>query len=267
MAQAIWLFVTALGLPFADRFLVRDSDPVLAYWVTGFLMLVGAFCALAMREPPAAGRASTREITVGAARDVVRIPGIARVIIYSVGVFILLRAAVVLFYNPSMEASGVPVHFYGTILAVVNVTGAIAAFWAHRLLARLGEGPLLWAMPVSMVIMFALLAMVRIPLAAALFCIQGAVFGAYPLVVRSILNRHVPSASRRATILSIESMACRIAFGLVVAFGAQALGGLGLAGAIAVTTAAGCLPFALLPLLRKADRSAAAAGPRAAAGP
>jgi MFS family permease len=260
-AQAIWLLVTAAGLPLADRFLVRNEDPVLAYWLTGFLMLLGGLCALAMREPPVARRASTREITVGATRDVVRIPGIARVILYSVGVFVLLRAAVVIFYNPSMKASGVPVHFYGTILAAVNVTGAVAAVGAHRLLARIGEGPLLWAMPLSMVIMFALLALVRIPLAAALFCIQGAVYGAYPLVVRSILNRHVPSASRRATILSIESMVCRIAFGLVAALSARALGGLGLAGAIAVTTAAGCLPFAFLPLLRRGVRPATAAGP------
>jgi hypothetical protein len=122
-------------------------------------------------------------------------------------------------------------------------------------------------MPVSMVVMFALLSLVRIPLAAALFCIQGAVFGAYPLVVRSVLNRHVPSASRRATILSIESMACRIVFGLVAAFSARALGGLGLAGAIAVTTAAGCLPFALLPLLKRGGPPGGGSEPSSGSGP
>ena len=63
-----------------------DRDPVLAYWVTGGIMLLGAGAAFAMREPPRR-RATMREITVGALSDAARVPGIARVILYSIGVF------------------------------------------------------------------------------------------------------------------------------------------------------------------------------------
>ena len=69
----------------------------------------------------------TREITVGAWRDVIKIPGIARLIVYSIGVFALLRATIVNFFHPALAGAGVPVHFYGTVLAVVNVVGALAA--------------------------------------------------------------------------------------------------------------------------------------------
>ena len=246
-AQSSWLLLTAIGLPLADRYLVVDRDPVLAYWVTGGIMLLGAGAAFAMREPPRR-RATMREITVGALSDAARVPGIARVILYSIGVFALLRASVVMLFHPALEAQGVAVDDYGKVLAVVNVAGALAAWRAHRWLDR-GERGFLVAMPVSMLGMFLLLATVRAPGASFLFCVQGAVFGVYPLVIRSILNRLVPSADRRATVLSLESLACRIAFAPLALFTGWATGALGFAAAMAGTALLACVPFALLPLL------------------
>ncbi|MHC4493737.1 MAG: MFS transporter, partial [Planctomycetota bacterium] len=198
-SQASWLLVTALGLPLADRFLVVDGDPVLAYWVTGGLIAAGGLSALRLVEPPVRRRLSTREITIGAWRDVVKIPGIARLIVYSIGVFALLRASIVNFFHPALADAGVPVHFYGTVLAVVNVVGAVAAWRAHGWLKRFGERTAMVAMPVSLLYMFWLLTQLKLPPAALLFCIQGVAFGAYPVLVRSILNRLVPRAERRAT--------------------------------------------------------------------
>ena len=60
-------------------------------------------------------------------------------------------------------------------------------------------------MPVALVMMYAP-ALASQP-AAALFQVQGAVFGAYPVAMRSLLNRLVPTPERRATVLSVESMA------------------------------------------------------------
>ncbi len=250
--QMSWLVVTAVALPLTDRFLLRGDNPVLAYWVTGSLSFAGAACALAMVEPLRERRLSTREITLGAMRDVVRIPGVLRLICYSVGVFILLRLAIVNFFNPALETAGVPVNFYGTVLAVVNVVGAIAAWKAYPLMARYGERAFLVAMPVGLMAMYALLLAARTPAAAALFCIQGAVFGAYPLVVRTMLNRLMASGARRATTLSIESMACRIIFGMVTVFAGWALGHWGHSVAIGVTALLGCAPFLLVPLFRRA---------------
>ncbi len=255
--QAAWLVVTAVGLPLTDEFLVRGDDPVLAYWATGTLSLVGVVCAALMTEPPRGRRQTLREITLGAAADVVRLPGVLRIIAYSVGLFLLLRAAIVSFYNPVLEASGIPVDDFGLVLAVINIVGAASVLFLPRLQTRFGERGILIAMPAALVVMFAFLIPIRTPPAAVLFVIQGAVFGAYPVVVRTLLNRRVPGGERRATILSLESMTCRIGFAGVAIFAAWSLGALGLGASIALTTALCCLPFLLIPLLaseRGADR-------------
>ena len=225
---------------------MKAGDPVLAYWFTGALSVAGIVAALAMTEPPVGKRLSAKDITVGALREVAQRAPVRRIILYSVGVFILLRAAIVLFFNPVLSASGVPVNRFGTVLAAVNVAGVLTAVTAHRLLARFGERAALVAMPVALLVMFALLAVVRAPAVAALFCIQGAVFGAYPLIVRPILNRHVSSPARRATTLSLESMACRVAFGLVVAGAGFSMDLWTLEITLAATAVLACLPFLAL---------------------
>lgn len=254
-AQTIWLLVTALGFPLTDLFLVRTNggvqDPVLAYWFTGALSMVGLACALGMQEPPMKRRLSTREITVGALRDVVHIPGMLRLIAYSVGVFVLLRAAVVSFFNPVLTANEIPVDNFGLVLAATNVVGAGTVYLMPRLMKRYGERVFMAAMPVSLVVMFALLMVVRAQAAAALFCIQGAMFGVYPLLMRTLLNRLVPSPERRATILSIESMLCRVAFALVVVWSGWALDVWGLNLAMATTALMGCIPLVIAPLFSK----------------
>jgi len=183
--------------------------------------------------------------------DVFRVPGILRLIVYSIGVFALLRAAIVNFLHPVLESSGVPVDFYGTVLAAVNVVGAVAAWRAHGWLQRFGERAALVAMPLAMLSMVLMLTQLKAPAAALIFCIQGVVFGAYPVVTRSILNRLVPAPERRATTLSIESLACRLAFTPLTAMAGWALGAFGLDPAMAATALMACLPFLLVPLLRR----------------
>ena len=196
-------------------------------------------------------RLSTREITVGALRDVVHVPGILRLIAYSVGVFVLLRAAVVSFFNPVLKANEIPVDNFGLVLAATNVVGACTVYLMPGLMKRFGERVFMAAMPLSLVVMFVLLIVVRAPTAAALFCIQGAMFGVYPLLMRTLLNRLVPSPERRATILSIESMVCRVAFALVAVWAGWALDVWGLNWAMAATALVGCIPFAALPFFSK----------------
>ncbi|MEM8883624.1 MAG: MFS transporter [Planctomycetota bacterium] len=247
--QALWLGVSAIGLPLTDYFVVRHHGAEPTYWLTGGFAFLGVVAALAMVEPPRVRRSSAREITSAALSDVAQVPGILRLILYSVGVFLLLRIAIVSFFNPVLEENGVPLHLYGTLLAIVNVVGALTAWRADRWLTRYGERPALLAMPISMLVMFGLLMVFRAPAAGLLFCIQGAVFGAYPLVTRTLLNRMVRNADRRATVLSIESMACRIGMGLIALLAGWALDHHSLNAALALAVGASCLPFLLLPLL------------------
>jgi predicted MFS family arabinose efflux permease len=244
-AQASWLLATVVGYPLADRILVVDGNPVLAYWIAGGLSIAGAGVGLLFREPPRGERQSAREITAGAIRDVLTLPGVARVILYSIGVFALLRAAVVLFFHPVLERQGIEPHFYGTILAGMNLAGALAALFAHRWIAG-AERLVVLLVPGALLLMFLLLALLRAPLAAALFCVQGAAFGLYPPLTRLLLNRRVPSARRRATILSLDSLACRLAFGPIAVFAGWALGSVGLAGAMAATALLACVPIVMI---------------------
>jgi MFS family permease len=255
LVQSSWLTVTAIGMPLTDWFLVRGDDPTLAFAATATLASIAVVCALAMKEPPVHRRLGIREITSGALQDVVRIPGILRLLAYSAGVFILLRAAIILFFNPTLADKGVPVAFYGTALAIVNVVGAVVAWRAHRIMAAWGESVFLFMMPASMLFMYVLLIPANAPLAIALFCLQGAVLGAYPMAVRTMLNRLVPSAERRATTLSIESLACRLSYGVVVIFCAWVIDVLSLAQALPLVGLIGCIPFALMWLLPRATSS------------
>ena len=249
--QMTWLVVTAIGMPLTDIYIVADHGPAPAYWITGALRFVGVIAALLMVEPPRARSLSAREITRAAIGDVARVPGILRLIVYSIGVFLLLRIAIVSFYNPVLSWQGVPREWFGRVLALVNVAGALTAWKTEALLRRFGERAAMLAMPVAIVVMFGLLLVLRMPAASLLFCIQGAVFGAYPLVTRTILNRLVKNADRRATVLSIESMACRVGMGVIALLAGWAIDAITLHAAILLALAGACLPFLALPFLKR----------------
>ncbi len=253
LVQSSWLAVTAVGMTLTDWYLVRGDDPTLAFAATAAMSGIAMVCALAMKEPPVHRTAGMREITVGALRDVVRIPGILRLLAYSAGVFVLLRAAIILFFNPALADKGVPVSFYGSALAIVNVVGALVAWRSHHLMERMGERLFFFLMPASMVAMYLLIVPAGASVAIGLFCIQGAVLGAYPMAVRTALNRLVTSSERRATTLSVESLACRLCYGIVVIFCAWTLDELTLATALPVVALVGLTPFALMLALPRAQ--------------
>lgn len=255
LVQSSWLAVTAVGMTLTDRFLVVGDDPTLAFAATAGMSGLAVLCALAMKEPPMHRRLGVREITLGALRDVVRVPGILRLLAYSAGVFVLLRAAIILFFNPVLADKGVPVALYGTALAIVNVVGALVAWRSHRFMEVLGERLFLFVMPASMIAMYLLLMPANAPAAIGLFCIQGAVLGAYPMAVRSMLQRLIPSAQRRATTLSVESLACRLCYALVVVLLAWSLDELPLYGALPIVVLLGCVPFVAMLALPRAGEA------------
>lgn len=253
-ALASWMGITAIGMPLADLFLVRDDDPVGAYWASAMAMALAAPCALAMREAPRSVHAlpaTAREITRDALRDIVGVPGLSRLIAYSMGVFVLLRAASQTLFNPTLAALSVPVNRWGFVLALANVAGGLAALGSARALRGLGERTCLIAMPAVMVAMYGGLALAASPWAAGFFVVQGGVFGAYPVVVRTLLNHLVPRPERRATVLSVESTAARLYAGIVLAGTGFALGALPLPVTLLGTAAAGCLPFVAMPWMRQ----------------
>ncbi len=254
LVQSSWLAVTAVGMTLTDLFLVRGDDPTLAFAATAAMSAIAVVCGLAMKEPPMKERLGVREITAGALRDVVRIPGILRLLAYSAGVFVLLRAAIILFFNPTLADKGVPVSFYGTALAIVNVAGAVVAWRSAWLMDRMGERAFFFLMPAALVVMYVLIVPASAPFAIALFCIQGAVLGAYPIAVRTQLNHLVPGAERRATTLSVESLACRMAYGTAVVVCAWTIDVLPLYTALLSVVVIGGIPFLAMLFLPRAAK-------------
>jgi len=206
-----WLIATSIGMPMADLFLVRGGDPSDAILVTIVAQIAAIGLGLSFREPPRS-RQGSRQIARRAIWSVVRIPGLARWIAIGVGNFVLIRAAIILIYNPWLQEAGVPVARWGTLLALINLVGGVAAWQAHRLAHGRRAQIAFVAMPALLVAMYAALLSTRVPAMALVFAIQGVMLGALPVVVRTVLNRRLPDAAQRATVLSIESLLCRLAF-------------------------------------------------------
>jgi predicted MFS family arabinose efflux permease len=258
--QASWLLATAVGLPLTDWLLLRDGDPTLAVWATVALSCVGIACGLALREPERARHLDAGAITRAAVAEVARRGRILSIVVYSVGVFVLIRIAVTCFFNPVLEAASVPIHTWGSVLAAINVVGGLAAWQGPRWQEALGVRTLLVGMPAALLVMYAGLA-TSTPWGVALLGFQAAILGIHPTVVRTLLNRHTGSAAHRATLLSLESLACRLATGAVTAFAGWSLGAWSLPVALFSCAGLGCLPFLALPFLATPARPATPGGP------
>lgn len=240
-AHGAWLLSTAIGLPLADWFLVRDGDPSPAIAVAIVAQFVAIALACTFWEPPNR-RAGTREITAGALSNVIHVPGVARWIALGIGSFVMIRSGIVLVYNPWLTEVGVPLSRWGTLLAVINLAGGLAAWISHR---AVGDGKAerwMFAIPAALLGMYLGLASFQVPAAALLFIIQGLSLGMHPVVVRTVLNERIRDPAHRATVLSIESLACRLAFGAVALVFGALIEWTDLDTAITVTVALGLLP-------------------------
>ncbi len=253
--QAAWLISTAVGLPLADRFLLEDGDPTAAVVVTGFFQAVGVVLALMLDERRGPASRSARGITTAALRNVRRVPGVARWIAISVGVFVLIRAAIILLYNPILTNAGVPIDRWGALLALINLAGGLAAWQSHRVTAGAAAERILLLLPLILLAMFVGLAAVHTPAASLLFCIQGIALGIYPVAMRAVLNRRIPDPRHRATVLSIESLLCRLAFAAVAITVGALLEHATLAWAIGAAVGLGVAPLAVARLLPGSARA------------
>jgi MFS family permease len=268
-SRAAAMFFGAAALPLTDLFLVRDGDPTRAYVVTALLCAAGIAAALAMVEPRGGPKPRALEITSGALRDVIRVPGIASLFLYGLAIYVMMRAANMSFFNPVLERAGWPVNRYGTILAVLTLVGAASAWLGPRILERTGERPLLLAVPAALVGMFAGLTATRGMLAVpVLLCVEGVVRGLHQPVLRAMINRRARRSERRATLLSIESMTSRIVWSAVVVFTGWALDHWPLDGALWSTIGMASLPLGAAVALwpRRSPESGARPAPERAPG-
>lgn len=226
------LAVVDLGLPY----LVNAGTAAIAFVVA---MLMRDEQPLRVRTPQPLGDELRQYLHLmrGSVRDVARNKRLAWIIVYSAVVFALVRVTDYL-YQPFLRTRGFDVMEMGFVFAGISAFAALFALRADALRRWLGEGVLIWGMLATLAVSFLVLHSVAAPFALVVLAVQGATNGVYSPLVKPIINREITDSGRRATVLSVESIARRAAIGVVslvaAAYGAYSAiywcGALGLGG-------------------------------------
>lgn len=133
-------------------------------------------------------------------------------IAYSAVVFVLLRATIYL-YQPYLDERGYGIAHTGFIFASVYLVATFVAHHGHQLRGYFGEKTLVWGLLGTLAVSFLLLNQIAGQWALGLLAVQAVANGLYSPLVKPLLNREISSA-RRATLLSVESIARRVAMGI-----------------------------------------------------
>lgn len=250
--EFVGLAGAALALPLSGLLVTAAGDPSATYAATALINLVGVGAALALREPPVRSQRRLRAHVAETVRDVARTPGIAAILAFGALVFLGLRAANALVWNPVLEAAGLPLRSFGALTAVAAVLAAFSAWRAHAWRDRIGELPLVLACAGSVTVMYLLLPFAHGEAAAGLLMTHGFALGVTPVILVELLNRRISSSERRATLLSFESLVQRGSYGVVVYFAAAALERSSLSAVLFGFAAAAATALALAPAIARA---------------
>ena len=208
---------------FAAGGLLGELNLALPYLVTAGVAGLAFFVAMFMSTDatptrPAAATVSTEMKTYArhmgqSFRDVRKNKRLMWVLGYSAVVFVLLRATVYL-YQPYLDARDFGIAETGFAFAVVYVVASFVAHHGHFLRRRLGEEALIWGVLGTLAVSFLLLGQMVGEWALLILGVQAVTNGLYSPLVKPMINREISDSSRRATVLSIESIVRRAAFGL-----------------------------------------------------
>jgi MFS family permease len=133
---------------------------------------------------------------------------------YSAVVFTLLRATIYV-YQPYLDQRGFHTAEIGLLFAAMYVAAAAVAYRTHALRSRFGDEPLLWSLLAVLAASFLLLGWVATgPWLAVLLAVQAVASGIFSPLTKPLLHREIADSSRRAAVLSVESMARRVTLGV-----------------------------------------------------
>ena len=255
------------GIACAAGGLLGTLDLALPYLVTAGVSAAAFVTALLMpaeRPAPPQARSATAALDLylrhmrASLRDVITSRRLVWIIGYATVVFVLLRSTVVL-YQPYLDSRGFSLAEIGLVYAASYLVAAVAARRFVAVRRWLGEEQLAYGILAALVVSFLMLNRFHGGLASMLMLLMQAVAnGMYSPLAKTMLNRNIADSSRRATILSIESIARRAATGLfwpvaglVGASSAMYLcGAIGFVGFIALSMFATRLMPPLVPVAR-----------------
>ncbi len=191
----------------------------LPYLATAGVAVMAFFIALFMKEGRIGSSSASMapRVYVAHMRDSFRVVAQRRrlmwAIAYSAVVFALLRATEYV-YQPYLTASGFSIAETGVVFAAVYLVAAIVAHNFDTLRRRLAEPTLLAGLLGTLVVTFLILGNIHGPFALVVMAIQAGANGLYSPLVKLLLQREIDESHRRATVLSVESMVRRLAFGV-----------------------------------------------------
>ena len=206
------------ALAFAAGGALATIDLALPYVATACVAAIAAVLAHGLPEP--VQRTPPRTTWAGdvvlALADVARNGRLAWMVGYSAVAFALLRATVYV-YQPYLDERGLGPTSMGLVYAAVSLVAAAVAHRTPALRARAGDRALLWSLLATLAASFVALAGVsRGPWMLALLAVQAAANGIYSPLTKPLLNAELRDSSRRAAVLSVESMARRAMVGVLV---------------------------------------------------
>lgn len=262
-ATASKLIGAALALVAGGYLAERSLD--LTYGASAVVCAVAAIVAFALHERPLVERRRrSRGVWAGfgagivrAGVVVVRQPELRLAMIFSMLAFTLLRVG--LYLHPAyLESVGFHHSAAGWMLALLSVVGAVGAFAIEPIRKRIGEAGLVWGLPFVLGLTYACLTSTVAAIGVALLVVQAWCNGIYSPLSKELLNREIHESRQRATVLSVESMFRRLAFGVFAPVAGWLVDRQGLVGARAL-----CFAFAIVGavVLGSALRRRGAAGP------
>ncbi len=152
--------------------------------------------------------------TLGAVRLVASYPPLRFAVLFSTLVFSLTRMSIYV-HQPYLSAAGFAISDVGVVLAALSLLGGLGAVGIDPLRRTLGERTLVWALPALLAASYLVLGTWVVAVSGvAMLALQSIAGGVYSPLSKDLLNRSISDSSHRATILSVESMARRLAFGL-----------------------------------------------------
>ncbi|MEV6415181.1 MFS transporter [Kribbella sp. NPDC051718] len=174
-----------------------------------------------------------------------------------IAIFTLVRIGQANLFQPILESKHLPLHWFGVLMAATTVF-EVAGAARSKVLARFGQIRVVLVLTVLMAV--ALASVIPLGLAGTMVCL--AVFSlasglAFP-VQRKLVNSAITEPSRRATLLSVESLADRAVCALVVFVLGAFLSRGAMAGFLVALAATVTLAMVVLAVLvnRSRDRAA-----------
>src|SRR5262245_25578927 len=230
--------------------LLATLDLRLPYVATIVAALGGCIVATTFPEV----RRSRHDRNTGALmRDALRMAGTRPEVQWTIGLAALAVAASHVYFflqQPYLQGLGVPVAWFGLIVAASKIVTAVVANAAHRLDAHVGRRGVAGTMIAVPAVGLGAMAVTATPVGAAWLLSRGLLDGLWQPLANVYLNRLVPS-DVRATLLSLQSFVARLTLAAALALLGIATAHLGLPGALLaaamVTAAVGSMLLALAP--------------------